>query len=47
MSYNYKDSRIRVIDELTTKTKIGPVVNPTDDKLTYENGARSWIMQFL
>jgi len=43
MSYDFRESKKRVIDELTTKTKIGPVVNPTDNKLTYENGARSWI----
>jgi len=43
MAYDYKKSHERVIDELTSKTKIEPVVNPTNNKLTYENGARSHI----
>ena len=43
MAYNYKQSRKDVLSELTQPTKIVKVVNPTDEKLTYENGKRAWI----
>ena len=43
MAYDYKKSRLNVIEELTQKTKIANAISPTIKDLTFENGKRAWI----